>query len=214
MAKLAAMESADGRVEFAEEPEARLGNAGADDATVGVEASTGDKTAGLEAIQDPGDIRVAGNHALTDLAASATFRLGAAEDAEDVVLGGGQFEGFEELFDVTEEEIGSLLERNKEPLPERHGGAGSVRATHHQSQYSRCNDYCQEERGPGLAAPQGFCTGRRWTSLMNEVGAWVTSMATAWATSSGWRSFAMSRPLCGENAVATLPGQTTLTRMP
>jgi hypothetical protein len=35
-------------------------------------------------------------------------------------------------------------------------------------------------------AAQGFMVGRRRTSLTKEVGAWVTSIATTWATSPGW----------------------------
>ena len=60
----------------------------------------------------------------------------------------------------------------------------------------------------------GFCVGRNRISLANDCGACVTSIATAWATSSGCNIFAGSFPACGLSSVFTDPGQTTATRMP
>src|SRR3989441_1273469 len=66
----------------------------------------------------------------------------------------------------------------------------------------------------GATQTHGFWAGRRSTSLMKLCGAWVRSISTACATSSGWSIFAESFPVWGENSVATVPGQMTLTRMP
>ena len=69
------------------------------------------------------------------------------------------------------------------------------------------------ERLAGLPL-QGLRKGRRWTSLRKLCGPCITIISTAWATSSGERTLAGSFELRGENSVATLPGQITLTRMP
>jgi hypothetical protein len=51
------------------------------------------------------------------------------------------------------------------------------------------------------------------TSLMKAWGGWMTSMATAAATSSGWSIFVLSLPP-RPKSVFTEPGATTETRMP
>src|SRR6202022_900570 len=72
----------------------------------------------------------------------------------------------------------------------------------------------KNHRGAENLRRQGFCVGRICTSLMKLPGACVTIAATACATSSGCSIFAGSLPTCGENSVATEPGQIALTRMP
>ena len=59
----------------------------------------------------------------------------------------------------------------------------------------------------------GFCVGRNNTSLTNDCGSCVTSMATTCATSSGCSIFFGSLPSCGLRSVFTDPGQITETRM-
>lgn len=59
----------------------------------------------------------------------------------------------------------------------------------------------------------GFWVGRSRISLTNDCGAWVTSMATACATSSGCSILDLSLPAWGLNSVSTEPGHTTDTRI-
>ena len=59
----------------------------------------------------------------------------------------------------------------------------------------------------------GFCIGRMMTSLMNDSGAWVTSVATTCAMSSDFSILAGSFPWCGLRSLIVDPGQTTETRI-
>src|ERR1700724_1641648 len=61
--------------------------------------------------------------------------------------------------------------------------------------------------------PHGFCVGLRITSLTNACVRCVTSISTAWATSSGSSILSGFLPSCGPNSVYVEPGQTTDTRM-
>src|SRR5579859_5021961 len=74
-------------------------------------------------------------------------------------------------------------------------------------EYSRDNDYCQEEKN------QVFRNGLNCTSLRKLCSPCVASIATACATSSGRNTFVASFGPRPENSVATLPGQIVLTRM-
>src|SRR5208283_4199384 len=60
---------------------------------------------------------------------------------------------------------------------------------------------------------QGLCVGRRRISLMKDCGAWVTIMATAWATSAACSIFSAFLPACELKSVCTEPGATTETRI-
>src|SRR5258708_18289523 len=60
----------------------------------------------------------------------------------------------------------------------------------------------------------GLETGRRCTSLRKLCGPWVAIMATACATSWAVRTLLGAVGPRPENSVATLPGQTVLTRIP
>jgi len=52
----------------------------------------------LEPGEHAGDIRLGGNHHASDGRTDEPFGLGAAQDAEDVILGGAQAVGFEPLL--------------------------------------------------------------------------------------------------------------------
>src|SRR5215813_1968683 len=66
---------------------------------------------------------------------------------------------------------------------------------------------------PNSLFRQGFFVGLSTTSLINACCRDVTSMATAWATSSGPSILSGLLPSCGENSVCVEPGQITATRM-
>ena len=68
----------------------------------------------FHAVQKPGDVRIARNHALADAAAKQAVRLRAAKDAQNVVLRGGKPGGFDELLGFLGEGIGGLQDGNKD----------------------------------------------------------------------------------------------------
>ena len=105
-----------GGVEVGEEFEAGFGDAGEDDAAVFGVAFSGDEVAGFEAVKEAGDIGVAGDHMFGDdfagdaVGGGAGVLAHAAEDAEDVVLCGGEVVGFEEDFEGAAEVVGGAYD--------------------------------------------------------------------------------------------------------
>lgn len=130
VAELSAMKFAYRLVELFKESAARLGNAGVHDAAIRAKPLPSDEAARVEAVENAGNVWVAGDHAVADLAAGAPLRFRAAENTKDVVLGRGKVAGLEELLDVPEGEIGGLLKSNKEPALERKRDTGFAGATH------------------------------------------------------------------------------------
>src|SRR6185312_7561508 len=74
------------------------------------------------------------------------------------------------------------------------------------SDHARSADYGDDAR-----FPHGFCVGLKSTSLINACGLCVTSISTAWATSSATNILSGILPSCGPNSVCVEPGQTTAT---
>lgn len=103
--ELLAVEGEEGVVEFFEESEAFGGDAGGDDAAIAGIASAEDEAPGGEAVEEAGDVGVAGDHVFGDGFAGHTGVAGTSEDAEDVELDGGEAEGFEEFLESAEEEV-------------------------------------------------------------------------------------------------------------
>lgn len=122
VAELAAVEGADGLIEAGEKAEPFGGDAGEDAAAVGMLAAAGDQPAFFEAIEQAGDIGVAGDHAGGDFPAQQAFGS-AAQDTERVVLGRGKAMLAEKLRGTPREPVGGALD-----FDEKHflgaGGAG------------------------------------------------------------------------------------------
>ncbi len=97
-------------VEGGEQLQTFAGDADGDHAAVGGFAGAGGESAFFEAIGEAGDVGVAGDHAVSDLAARESVVAGSAEDTEHVVLGGGNAEGFEEGSFLLEEGVGCAEE--------------------------------------------------------------------------------------------------------
>jgi hypothetical protein len=70
------------------------------------------------------------NHAVADAAAGETFGLGAAKDAQDVVLRARKTMGLEELLGFEAERVGGLLERNEDAIFDGKSGTRWGPATH------------------------------------------------------------------------------------
>ncbi|HXX13480.1 MAG TPA: hypothetical protein VEJ47_01125 [Candidatus Eremiobacteraceae bacterium] len=104
MAELFSVQFEHRSIQSFQELEAVGGDAGYDDPAVLGLALAGNQLVAFHAIKEAGDIGVMRDHALTDTAAGQAIGLGAAKNAEDVVLGGGKAGSFEEL-------LGSLGER-------------------------------------------------------------------------------------------------------
>ncbi len=86
------------------------GEVGADHAAIGGGAGALDEATFFHAVEKARHIRVASDHAGGDFAAGQAGGAGAGEDAEDVVLGVGEAEGVEGIFDAAEEPAGGTLE--------------------------------------------------------------------------------------------------------
>lgn len=82
-------ELGDGLVHFSEESEAGGRDEGEEDAAVLLVALLADELEDFEAGEQTGDVGVGGDHAVADVGAGEAAGVSAAQDAEDVVLGGG-----------------------------------------------------------------------------------------------------------------------------
>jgi len=109
VAQLAAMDIADRAVHAGQQPCAVLGDAGQNHAAIWILAAARDELAALQAVKKAGDVRVAGDHAAGDFAAGKALGC-TAQDAENVVLGGGELLGLEQLRDAAGECVGGAQE--------------------------------------------------------------------------------------------------------
>jgi hypothetical protein len=132
MAELAAVEVAHRLMELREQCQARRRDMDEDFATVGMAAAASDDAAGLKAIEETGNIGIAGDHARGDLAAQEAIG-GAPQDAEHVVLIGRKAVFFEELGGAAGEPVGDARELDEDSLLRAgnefagmSGGAGHV----------------------------------------------------------------------------------------
>jgi hypothetical protein len=116
MVELALVKLANRMIETFEKSKARGGDAGFDDAAVLGLAGAGDEAALFHAVKEPGHVRVVRNHAVADTAASEAIGLGAAKNAEDVVLRAGEAMGLEELLGFDAERIRGFLEGDEEAV--------------------------------------------------------------------------------------------------
>ena len=146
MAKLFFVEFIHDRVEFFENFETSLRDAGFDDTTVFGLALASDELTFFHPVKQAGHVRVARDHAVTDALAGQALRTRAAQYAKDVVLGGGKTVGLDKEFGVLRESVGETQERNEEFGFEAWDERLVVLRRLHTNEYSRDNDYCQEER--------------------------------------------------------------------
>jgi hypothetical protein len=130
MVELALVKLANRMIETFEKSKARGGDAGFDDAAVIGLARAGDEAALLHAVEEPGHVRVVRNHAVADAAAREAIGLGAAKNAEDVVLRAGEAMGLEELLSFEAEGIRGFLEGDEEAVLDGKSGMGNSAATH------------------------------------------------------------------------------------
>jgi len=72
-----------------------------------------DQAALLHAIEKPRHVRIVRDHAVGYVAASQPFGFGAAQDAQRIVLGGGQIVGFQQLFHLLCQGVGCFLQGDK-----------------------------------------------------------------------------------------------------
>lgn len=132
--KLLAMHGQDGFVEVFEEAEGGVGDGGFDDSAVGGVALAMDEAGFFHAIEEAGDVGVAGDHAGADFvtgeAGLVAAGVGTAEDAEDVVLGGGEADGFEEGVHAFGEGFGGTHEVQEDFLLTTVEGFGLANFVH------------------------------------------------------------------------------------
>jgi hypothetical protein len=130
MVELALVKLANRMIETFEKSKARGGDAGFDDTAVIGLAGAGDEAALFHAIKEPGHVRVVRNHAVADAAASQAIGLGAAKNAEDVVLRASEAMGLKELLGFEAERIRGLLEGNEDAVLDGKSGVGKSAAAH------------------------------------------------------------------------------------
>lgn len=104
MAELATVEGADRLIELREQVKAPRCNVHKDFAAVGVLAASTDEVALFKAVEQTGNIGIAGDHPRGNLAAQKAVR-GAAQNAEYVVLIRGKVVFFEELCRAAGEQV-------------------------------------------------------------------------------------------------------------
>ena len=77
-------------------------------------AFASDQPAFFHAIEKPGHVWIARDHAVADALAGKAVRARAAQDAEDVVLGGGKTKGFYKKLSVLREAIGGAHQSDEQ----------------------------------------------------------------------------------------------------
>lgn len=147
MAELAAVEFADGRAEAREQREARSCNTNKDFAAIGIFTAAADETSFFEAVEKAGDVGVAGDHAAGDLATEQAF-VGAAQDAQDVVLIRGEVVFFEEQGGAAGEQVSGAHEFDENGfLRAGNGWAGASGNAGHTYKMVVGTDKCQRAAG-------------------------------------------------------------------
>jgi len=140
----------------------------------------------------------------------ANLQVRPAENAKDVVLRARQPCRLQELFRFLAEGIGGLQERHKNAGPQGSGGRAALeRETI--VEYSRYNDYCQEE-STAPSRPLMISVADEGQSRSGSFAGLRDDGFNGVATSSGLNAREASFAPRLENSVATLPGQITLTR--
>jgi hypothetical protein len=100
-------------IQTPQQVEALLGHTSLDHATVIGLALAGDETGFFEAVEQAGHVRIVGNHALANIAASQSARFGATKNAQDVVLNAGHTKLLEELFGLLSQGVRGTLYGNE-----------------------------------------------------------------------------------------------------
>src|SRR5215469_5525381 len=240
MAELGFVQIVHRLVELLQEIQSFRGDARFDDAAIVFLALTRDPGVFFHTVEQAGHIGIAGNHALGDAATENAVGLCSAENAQNVVLRAGEATGLQEVLDLLGQGVGDLEERNEDLVFEKSGFAGGrhrlslvVITTIVKRKISACRsapgagsegasvEIVRAARGRNeepvrqrVAVAHGLATGRSCTSLIKLCGPSSTIMLTACATSSGVSTFEGSFRVLPENSVATLPGQTRVTRIP
>src|SRR5579872_2410831 len=146
MAELSLVHVGHWPIEFPQELQSLRGDARENHAAVFGFAAPRDQRALFEAVEQAGDVGVAGDHTLGNLAARQTFGR-ASQDAENVVLDRGHVAGPEDLLDVAGEQLRRTHQANEGVFfgtSEAADGFGGM--FHLSSPYNtRYNDYCQHD---------------------------------------------------------------------
>ena len=134
---------ADGVVEVVKEGQSRGCDADKDFTAIWILAAAADEAALFEAVEEAGDIGIAGDHAAGDLAAEQAVGR-AAQDAKDVVLVRGEVVAFQELGRCAGEEISGADEIDEDGFLGTGGGFGCSRYAGHSSKMVVGTDKCQK----------------------------------------------------------------------
>lgn len=104
------MEGEHGGVERRQDGQALGCDGDADDAAVPIVTAAGDEPGLFQAVEEAGEIGLAGDHASGDFPAGQGIGAGAAEDPKDVVLSGAEAGGFQQARHILHQAAGGALE--------------------------------------------------------------------------------------------------------
>jgi len=150
MAELTVVEVAHRLMEMGKQGDPGRCNADQDFAPVGIFAAAADEGAFLEAVEEAGNVGVAGDHAAGDFAAEEALG-GAAQDAEDVVLIRGEVLFFEELGWGSREQVGAAHQLDEHDFFRTRDGLTSGRGyAGHTYKMVVGTDKCQRVPGSGV----------------------------------------------------------------
>ena len=152
MGQLPAMGGGEGVLQALDEFQSGGRDGGTDDAAIGFGAAPADEAAFFEAVEQAGDIGIAGEHAVGDFSAGQALKgaagLDAAEDSQDVVLRGREADGLKHFDGVADEHVGGpddIEVRFEFERVERQAFSQFLlQLSGHTSQYTRCNNYRQD----------------------------------------------------------------------
>jgi hypothetical protein len=126
MPELASVKLANRLVESLEKAERLRRDAGLHDAAVVGLAYPGNQGSLLETVEEPGHIRVVGDHAFPDAPTGQTFRFGPAEDAKNIVLRAGKPRGLQKLFGFLAERVSGPEKCYENAVLQGEGGSGGL----------------------------------------------------------------------------------------
>ena len=114
--ELTLVELANRLIEIFQNGQTRRADTGFNDAAVIRLASAREEAALFHAVEEARHVRVMRNHALADGATSEALGLGAAKNAEDIVLRTGKTVGLEKLLRFEAKGVSGLLEGNEDAV--------------------------------------------------------------------------------------------------
>ena len=114
VAQLAAMQFMHGLIQLLQKPQPFGGDASLDHAAVLRLPRAGDQSPRFHAVEQASDVRIARDEPAANLAAGQAFFSGASQDAQDVVLRGGEAVGLDQGLGAAGQGVGGAQEADED----------------------------------------------------------------------------------------------------